>query len=73
MISQTWTVGRLRTDSTNVVISGGFIWVYGLLYRSRVPKMERKVPLDQFIQHKGGINACAAMSAARRRRGIFHW
>jgi hypothetical protein len=29
--------------------------------------------LDQFIRRKGGINACAAMSAARRRRGIFHW
>jgi hypothetical protein len=35
--------------------------------------MERKVPLDQFIQNKGGINKCTPMSAARRRRGIFHW
>ena len=30
-------------------------------------------PPDQFVRRKGGINACAAMSAARPRRGIFHW
>jgi hypothetical protein len=30
-------------------------------------------PLDQFVRPKGGINACAAMSAPRRRRGIFDW
>ena len=29
-------------------------------------------PLDQFIKRKGGINSCAAMSAVRRRRGVFH-
>jgi hypothetical protein len=30
-------------------------------------------PLEQFIHRQGGINECAAMSAARRRRGIFDW
>jgi hypothetical protein len=29
------------TDSMKVVITKGFIWFFRLLYRSRVPEMER--------------------------------
>src|SRR5712672_310040 len=35
------TFEKLVAVVTAGLLSGGFIWVFGLLYRSRVPKMER--------------------------------
>ena len=50
-------------DSMKVVISGGFIWVFGLLYRSRVPKMSG---VEVSWQRGGGRLNCRSEIRIRR-------